>query len=91
MAGRANEKQKTGRLIQLGHLWGIGFFLPRLEIASVEQTSGRRWHWMLLMMDDAYTPDIVELETIEQAAQDYLRLPTAEDSSIAWSRSFQVQ
>jgi hypothetical protein len=46
---------------------------------------------MLLMMDDAYTPDIVELETIEQAAQDYLRLPTAEDSSIAWSRSFQVQ
>jgi hypothetical protein len=46
---------------------------------------------MLLMMADAYTPDLVELETTEQAAQDYLRLPTAEDSNIAWSRSFQVQ
>jgi hypothetical protein len=46
---------------------------------------------MILMIDDAYTSDIVELETIEQAAQDYLRIPTAEDSSISWSRSFQVQ
>jgi|GEM_PF-3262698 hypothetical protein len=46
---------------------------------------------MLLMLDDGYTDDMVELETIEQAAQDYLRLPTADDNNIAWSRSFQVQ
>jgi hypothetical protein len=46
---------------------------------------------MLVMLDDTYTLDIVELETIEQASQDYMRLPTAEDSNIAWSRSFQVQ
>ena len=46
---------------------------------------------MLLMLDEGYADDMVELETIEQAAQDYLRLPTADDNNIAWSRSFQVQ
>ena len=46
---------------------------------------------MLLMLDDGYTLDMIELETIEQAAQDYLRIPTADDLNIAWSRNFPVQ
>jgi hypothetical protein len=48
---------------------------------------------MLVMMDDGYTPDVIEAETIEEAAQDYLRLPTTADMSldIAWYRSFRVQ
>ncbi len=45
----------------------------------------------MLMLDDGYTNDMIELEAIEQAAQDYLRIPTAEDMNIAWSRSFPVQ
>jgi hypothetical protein len=46
---------------------------------------------MLLMLDDGYTYDMIELETTEQAAQDYLRLPAAGDMNIAWSRNFPVQ
>ncbi len=46
---------------------------------------------MLLILDDGYTPDMIELETTEQAAQDYLRLPAADEMNIAWSRNFPVQ
>lgn len=46
---------------------------------------------MLLMLDDGYTYDMVELETMEQAAQDYLRLPTVDDKNIVWARNFPVQ
>jgi hypothetical protein len=46
---------------------------------------------MLVMFDDGYNYDWIELETLEQAAQDFLRIPSAEDANIPWSRSFPVQ
>lgn len=45
----------------------------------------------MIMLIDGYTLDLVEMETTEEASQDYLRLPAAEDFTSAWSRSFPVQ
>ncbi len=45
----------------------------------------------MFMVIDSYTPDLLDLEAIEEASQDYLRIPAAGDIAGNWSRSFPVQ
>ena len=45
----------------------------------------------MIMLIDGYTLDLVDMEATEEASQDYLRLPTADDFTSKWSRDFPVQ
>jgi hypothetical protein len=45
----------------------------------------------VIMLIDHYTNELVDMEAIEEASQDYLRILDENDLTSHWSRNFPVQ